>query len=109
MGKKLNIEYGGEKFVLEYTRKTVSMLEAQGFRVDSITETPMSSIPSLFFGAFLAHHPTMSKSKADGIWDCMPNKNDLIGKLAEMYAEPISTLLAEPEENEGNALWTGNW
>ena len=34
---------------------------------------------------------------------------ELIGKLAEMYNEPISALVDEPEENEGNLNWTASW
>ena len=34
---------------------------------------------------------------------------ELIGKLAEMYNEPIIALVEEPEENEGNVSWTASW
>ena len=39
----------------------------------------------------------------------MTNKGELIGKLAEMYNEPILALVDEPEENEGNLDWTASW
>ena len=39
----------------------------------------------------------------------MTNKEELIGKLAEMYNEPILTLVDEPEESEGNLKWTATW
>lgn len=32
-----------------------------------------------------------------------------IGKLAEMYNEPIMTLVEEPEESKGNLNWTATW
>ena len=39
----------------------------------------------------------------------MTNKEGLIGKLAEMYNEPIMALVEEPEESEKNVDWTTNW
>ncbi len=39
----------------------------------------------------------------------MKNKDELIGKLAEMYNEPIMTLVEEPEEDKGNIEWTATW
>ena len=30
---------------------------------------------------------------------------ELIGKLSEMYSEPILTLVEEPEDDEGNIEW----
>jgi hypothetical protein len=45
----------------------------------------------------------------EAIYKTMRNKEVLIGKLAEMYNEPIMALLDEPEESEGNADWTANW
>ena len=38
-----------------------------------------------------------------------PNKSELISKLAEMYNEPITALVDEPEESEGNVDWTASW
>ena len=40
----------------------------------------------------------------------MPDKEGLIGRLAEMYNEPILTLLEEPEDKPGKkVLWTASW
>ena len=43
------------------------------------------------------------------IFSHMTNKEELIGKLAEMYNEPIMALVEEPEESEGNVSWTASW
>ena len=39
----------------------------------------------------------------------MTKKEALIGKLAEMYNEPIMALVAEPEESKGNVDWAASW
>lgn len=40
----------------------------------------------------------------------MPHKDELIGKLAEMYNDPIVTLMEEPDEKAvKNVSWEANW
>ena len=43
------------------------------------------------------------------IYSKLTKKEDLIGKLAEMYNEPILALVEEPEKAEGNLDWTATW
>ena len=51
----------------------------------------------------------MKPEVIDAIYAKMTNKQELIGKLAEMYNEPIAALVDEPEESEGNVSWTASW
>ena len=69
----------------------------------------MTTLPALFAGAFLAHHRFVKSDIIDNIYSKLTKKEDLIGKLAEMYNEPILTLVEEPEEAEGNLDWTATW
>ena len=69
----------------------------------------ISELPALFAGAFLAHHRFIKQDLIDRIYEKLTNKQELIGKLAEMYNEPINALIDEPEENEGNVSWTASW
>ncbi len=109
MAKQLNFEYEGKPVVLEFTRRTVSEMEKKGFIASEITDKPMTTLPALFGGAFLAHHRFMKQAEIDSIFAKMTNKEDLIGKLAEMYNEPIMALVEEPEEDKGNVNWTATW
>lgn len=109
MAKQLKFTYGDKEYTLEFTRRTVSEMERSGFVISEITEKPMSVLPALFEGAFLAHHRMVKKSTVNDIYAHMPNKQELIGKLGEMYNEPIAALMDEPEEAEGNVNWTANW
>ena len=84
-------------------------MERKGFIAANVEKKPMSTLPTLFEGAFLAHHRFEKKEVIDEIFSHMTNKDELIGKLAEMYNEPIMALIDEPEENEGNVSWTANW
>lgn len=109
MAKQLRFSFKGKEYVLEFTRRTVSDMERKGFVAADVEKKPMSTLPALFEGAFLAHHRFEKKEVINEIFSYMTNKDELIGKLAEMYNEPILALVEEPEENEGNVNWTASW
>ena len=109
MSKQLKFTYEGTEYTLEFTRKSIENMEKSGFVVGDITTKPMTVLPALFAGAFLAHHRFVKQDVIDKIFAKLTNKTELIGKLAEMYNEPIMTLIDEPEEAEGNLDWTASW
>lgn len=109
MAKQLTFTYEGKDYTLEFTRRTVAEMEKRGFIASDITDKPMTTLPALFAGAFLAHHRFVKEDIIDNIYSKLTKKEDLIGKLAEMYNEPILTLVEEPEEAEGNLDWTATW
>lgn len=109
MAKQLNFTYEGKDYTLEFTRRTVAEMEKKGFVASDITEKPMTTLPALFAGAFLAHHRFVKEDIINDIYSKLTKKEDLIGKLAEMYNEPILALVEEPERAEGNLDWTATW
>lgn len=109
MAKQLKFTFEGEDYVLEFTRRTVAEMEKRGFVAADVEKKPMSTLPALFEGAFLVHHRFVKKDEIDNIFSHMTNKEELIGKLAEMYNEPIIALVEEPDKNEGNVSWTASW
>lgn len=108
MAKTMTIEHNDAKYVLEYTRKSVEMMERQGFEIEELQRKPTTYLPALFAGAFLAHHRYVKRAVIDEIYAQLPNKGDMLGKLVEMYSEPIVALMDDPEA-EGNASWTVDW
>lgn len=109
MAKQLRFEYNDKEYVLEFTRKTVTEMEKKGFVAAEVETKPMSTLPALFEGAFLAHHRFEKKEVINEIYSNMTDKEGLIGKLAEMYNEPIMALIEEPEEDTKNVKWTASW
>jgi hypothetical protein len=109
MSKQLNFEYKGTKYTLEFTRRTVEQMEREGFVADDLKAKPVTMLPTLFAGAFKAHHRYVKPDVIDEIYSKMTNKADLIGKLAEMYNEPIMALIDEPVESSENLTWTQSW
>ena len=109
MAKQLRFTYQEKEYVLEYTRKSVEAMEKKGFVASDIETKPVTVLPALFAGAFLANHRYEKPEVIEAIYKSRTNKQELIGKLAEMYNEPIMALLEEPEESEGNSNWTASW
>ena len=109
MAKTINLTYKGVDYTLEYTRKSIEIMERRGFVIGDLEDKPMTTFPALFAGAFLAHHKFVKQEVIDEILKLLKNKDELIGKLAEMYAEPIREMLDEPEESEGNLDWGTSW
>ena len=109
MSKQLNFEYKGINYTLEFTRRTVEQMEREGFVADDLKTKPMLLLPTLFAGAFKAHHKFVSREVVDEIFYKMTNKADLIGRLAEMYNEPLMALIDEPADSSENLTWTQSW
>lgn len=109
MAKQLIFNFEGKEYTLEYTRRTVAEMEKKGFIASDITDKPMTTLPALFAGAFLAHHRFTKEDEINTIYSKLTKKEELIGALAEMYNEPIMALVEEPEEEKGNVNWTATW
>ena len=109
MAKKLEFNYQGKDYTLEYTRESVKQMEREGFVANDIISKPMLTLPRLFAGAFKAHHKYDVKQKQiDEMFDLFKNKDALIEKLAEMYHEPFEALM--DDSDSGNAIaWEANF
>ena len=109
MNKQLKFTYQDKDYCLEFTRRSVEQMERSGFVASDIKDKPMTVLPALFAGSFLANHRFTKNEVINEIFSKMTNKSELIGKLSEMYNEPIMALVDEPEESEGNLDWTASW
>jgi hypothetical protein len=109
MAKQIRFEHDSKEYTLEFTRKSIETMERQGFVASDIVDKPMTTLPALFAGAFLAHHRYIKKELVDEIYSKMTNKQDLLSKLAEMYNEPIQALMEEPEDAVGNVNWEASF
>lgn len=109
MAKQIIFTYEGKEYTLEYTRRTIKQMEDEGFVARNIDDKPMTLLPALFAGAFKAHHRFVKPDVIDEIYVHMPDKEKLIEKLAEMYNEPIVSLMEEPEDSAKNVDWIASW
>ena len=111
MAKQLNFEFEGKEYTLEFTRESIKQMEREGFVAGDIVNKPMNTLPKLFAGAFKAHHRFDTKQKKiDEIFELFKNKQALVEKLAEMYSEPMETLMDDEAIDQGNAIaWEANF
>ena len=104
MAKQIVFTHKNKEYTLEYTRESVKQMEREGFVGGDVVSKPMNTLPKLFAGAFKAHHRFDTKQKEiDEMFDLFTNKTALIEKLAEMYAEPMETLMDDTADS-GNAI-----
>lgn len=102
----IKISLDGKDYTLAFTRRTVTQMADNGFDITkALNENIVGGIPQLFAGAFLKYHRTMSQNEIDNVWDAIPNKEDFLTKLVEMYNEPITALFGEPEDDAKKATW----
>ena len=100
MAKQIVFTYEDKEYTLEFTRRTVKQMEDEGFVAQDIDRKPMTLLPALFAGAFKAHHRFVKQDVIDKIYSGM----------AEMYNDPIVTLMEEPDEKAvKNVSWEANW
>lgn len=107
--KQIRFTFEDREYTLEFTRKSIEMMERQGFVAGDIVSKPMTTLPALFAGAFLANHRFAKKEDILRMFDLFQNKQELIGKLGEMFNEPLAALVDDPEESEGNISWEASW
>ena len=103
---QINFDFNGKHYCLEYTRETVKMMEAGGFKINDVDAKPATRVEQLWGGAFLENHRNTSQSLMKAIYDQMKNKELLLTKLSEMYNNTLAYLLGNAEGDEGNVDWT---
>ena len=93
MAKQLviNDPVSGVTYTLEYTRKSVEMMEKQGFIADDVEKKPMTMLPALFAGAFLAHHRFVKREIIDNIYKKLTHK---AWRAAQALAMELRTICA---------------
>lgn len=109
MAKSITFEYEGENYILEFNRRSAEKLEKMGLSLSEVESKPMTMLPLFFYGAFLMHHPMVSREKTDKILAEIHDTTGLIGKLGEMYNETVTTLFSEDAGGEKNVRWTASW
>ncbi len=106
MAKQIKIkDKDGNSYILEFTRKSIETMERNGFNITELNVKPMTMLPEFFAGAFLAHHKFVKRPIIDEIFNGITNREQLIETLAEMYNEPLISLMDEPTEEEGKFTW----
>lgn len=106
MNKKIEFEDNGKKYVLEYNREAIEIMERQGFVASEMVKRPMTMLPLAFQGLFYKNHKDVRKSFIDECYNRFPNKSELIEAIADMISETYNSLTDENVDSEkGNLDW----
>lgn len=105
MSKKIEFNYNGKDYTLEYNRKSVAFIEEQGFQISELAKKPMLMLPLAFEGLFFKNHKYTKKAEIEEIYDKFNDKDKLISTIADMLNETYSTLHEDSEDNQGNIEW----
>lgn len=106
MNKKIEFEDNGEKYILEYNREAIKMMEARGFSVTELTTKPMTMLPLAFEGLFYKNHKKAKKNYIDECYDRFKDKTQLINVIGDMLSEAYDSLTDDESENDkGNLDW----
>ena len=107
MNKKIEFEDNGKKYVLEYNRESIELMERQGFSVSEMTKKPITMLPLAFEGLFYKNHRYEKKSYINECFNRFENKEELVQTLGEMIAETYNTLTDDNADvgDKGNIKW----
>jgi len=105
MTTKIRFVYKGKDYALEFTRSSVKEMERKGFVAAEIIEKPMSLLPELFAGSFIANHRFTSRKVINEIFSQFDNKGELLNALCEMYSLVIDEYVDELENAHNGLAW----
>ena len=101
---QINFDFNGTHYCLEYTPKSISVMESWNFDINDLERKPQTRVEQIWNGALLEHHrKVVGDGKAMDIYRAIKNKEALLEKLAEMYKNALAYLT---EDDEGNVEWT---
>lgn len=100
MNTKIELEYEGQNYTLEYDRDGIRMLESRGFNIDEFLDKPMTNVELVFQGAFLKNHPNTKLTTIEEIFKSCPDKANLMVTLNKMITDSYTSLLAEPADDD---------
>lgn len=95
MANPVKFTYRETDYKLEFTRKSIKLMEKNGLSLD-FSKQMVTSSENLFRGAFLANHKHTNGNLIAEIYENMPNKGDLNTRLMDLYNETL-TALYDPE------------
>lgn len=109
---KIDFDYNGKHYCLEYTPDSIKRMEAAGFSMNDLYDKPQTRIEQLWAGAFIAHERKVSSTIVKKLYDEMKSKK-LLGTLITMYNNTLQNLVPDidndsEDEPQGNVKWTAS-
>ena len=113
---RIEFDYKDKHYILEYTAASIKKMEADGVHFGSMEDRFFTNTEKLFYGAFLEHHPTVSKKTAKEIYKALsktaedeePELDDdgnPVDGLSRILAEMLNEAMEEMLDRGGNVSW----
>lgn len=100
MNKKIEISCEGKDYILEYDRRAVKIMEANGLKINEIESQPFSALQLLWQGAFLKNHKNEPNEKIQEMYDHIQDKSKLNAALISMFMETYNSLIGDNEDQD---------
>lgn len=102
--KPIKFTYDGIDYTLEYSKASLRFMKEKGFSSKDIDSddvaTSALAIYTMWEGAFYKNHRSVKPAIVEETFKKMTNKEKLLTRLGELYAEPLKALGTEPEAGE---------
>lgn len=106
MSKKIEFNYNGKEYTLEYNREAIMVMEKAGFSLDAYVQKPMLMATMAFEGAFYMHHRKTQANVIQEIYENIGDKEGLNKQLISMINEAYEYLFdSENKNDEKNIQW----
>jgi len=105
MAKQIKLNYKGKDYVLEYSKKSVSIMEQAGLNMQEIGNKMATMLPIMYEGAFIMHHRALNSEMKDEIYVLLKDKEQLFMKFIEMITETYTSLYEQNEDDSKNLAW----
>lgn len=109
MSLKIEFNYEGEDYVLEYSRDAIKYMEQKGFSLEKFSDAPATMMDIAFEALFFKNHKKISMGKIKEIYGKMGNKKELMNDIWNMVSDSYNELFDDSEgegEGEGkNISW----
>lgn len=96
------IKNPGDVYELDFSRESVAFAENRGFKIEEVTEFPVTRISDLFYYAFRKNHRNVSREKTDKLkeaWKGIPE--GVLKRLIELYNQAATANNIQTDEEAG--------
>ena len=105
---KLTDNDTNETYELDFSRDSIRFAEQRGFKVDEVTDYPVTKFPEIFFYAFRMHHKNLSRTQTDELYEKLGGYTPkFLERLIMLYNQAaLANNIVEDEDAAKNAHMT---
>lgn len=96
----------GEVYELDFSRNSIAFAENRGFKVQEVSDYPVTKIPELFYYAFRKNHKGVSRQKTDEILEELGGlTGPVLERLVALYNQGgMSHILVDEDEVKNSRM-----